>query len=239
MTNQNLFSDKFKNKTSDELRKIIFSDDYQQEAKDAALAELENRNEWTEADKKRKSLLEAKGERTLAGRLSGRRYDTFGPRFFAAIIDGFVLWPVSLIFVFITNTDIITVAILASLVKDLMPYIYSVIMHGEYGQTLGKMAMGVKVVDFETEESIGYKEAFIRDSVPIALMIGLYGYTAILLSDIHEGPLEMDITSLAPMFFIGILTILWTLLEIFSMLLNSKSRAVHDFIAGTVVVRTN
>ena len=99
--------------------------------------------------------------------------------------------------------------------------------------------MGVKVVDFDDEDEIDLKQAFIRDSVPIALMIGLYAYSFIIFYGSEGNEFQADFATLAPMLLIGLLTLLWTVLEIFSMLFSDKSRAVHDLIAGTVVVRTN
>ncbi len=33
--------------------------------------------------------------------------------------------------------------------------------------------------------------------------------------------------------------LVWTATEVITMLMNGKRRAIHDFIAGTVIVRTN
>ncbi len=33
--------------------------------------------------------------------------------------------------------------------------------------------------------------------------------------------------------------LVWTATEVITMLMNCKRRAIHDFIAGTIVVRTN
>jgi len=239
MDKRNIFSDKFEKKTTGELLKVINEEGYQKEAKLAAIWELEKRNEATDEQKNLANELTVKRERKKASKFSSERYQTFWPRFLAAFIDGFVMWPIGFLFSYITNSNVGLIVIFGNLLNNLAPYIYSVLLHGNYGQTLGKMAMGVKVVDAESENEIDLKQAFLRDSVPIALMIGLYCYSAILLTDIEHVDLATDFAALAPMFFIGFLTILWTIVEIFSMLFNDKSRAVHDFIAKTVVVRTN
>ena len=99
--------------------------------------------------------------------------------------------------------------------------------------------MGVKVVDFDDEDEIDLKQAFIRDSIPIALVILLYAYSFIIFYGNKGYEIQTDFASLAPLFLLGLLTFLWTVLEIFSMLFNEKSRAIHDLIARTVVVRTS
>jgi len=42
-----------------------------------------------------------------------------------------------------------------------------------------------------------------------------------------------------PFWFLAALPGLWFLAEVLTMLTNEKRRALHDFIAGTIVVRTN
>lgn len=239
MSKRNHFSDKFKGKTSDELQEKLSDAGIQKDAKLAAIWELESRNEATEEQLKIANSVIAENERKIASRLSGKRYQTFWSRFFAAIIDGFVMWPIGFLLGFITDSNIGAIVIIGNLLNNFSPYIYSVLFHGHYGQTLGKMAMRVKVVDFDDEDEIDIKQALIRDSVPIALMIVVYCYMAILTTGNDGFDIAMDFSTLAPMFFLGFLTIIWTLLEFLSMLFNEKSRAVHDFIARTVVIRTN
>lgn len=239
MTNRNHFTDAFEKKSSEELRTIISESDYQMEAKQAAIWELENRNEATDEDKELLNQILVNEERKRASRLSGRRYDTFLRRFVAAIIDGFALWPIAALLNYISNSNVGAIVVIGGLLNNLSPYIYSVLLHGHYGQTLGKMAMGVKVVDFVSEDDIDMRQALIRDSVPIALMIVLYAYSFIILWGMEPTDVVANFTSLIPIFIVGFLTVLWTLLEIVSMLFTEKSRAVHDLIAKTVVVRTN
>ncbi|MEP0986796.1 RDD family protein [Ekhidna sp.] len=238
MDKRNIFSDKFEKKTTEELNKVINEEGYQKEAKLAAIWELERRNEATDEQINLANELTAEQERKKASKLSGQRYQTFWPRFFAALIDGFVMWPIGFLLSYITNSNIGVIVIIGNLLNNFAPYIYSIFLHGHYGQTLGKMAMGVRVVDFDTEDEIDLKQAFIRDSVPVALMAVLYAYSLIIFYGNEGSELQADFVTLAPLFFIGLLTMLWTILEIFSMLFNDKSRAVHDLIARTVVVRT-
>ena len=47
-----------------------------------------------------------------------------------------------------------------------------------------------------------------------------------------------DISYISPWLFLAI-PMIWFVLEIVTMLTNDHRRALHDFIAGTVVVRTN
>lgn len=237
MNKRNHFTDKFEKKSTQELKNIIEDGNYQKEAVLAALWELDRRGEASEEDQKSVRTIEAEQERKEASRLSGQRYETFWPRFFAAIIDGFVLWPIGFLLNYLLESDIGFIVIIGNFLNSFSPYIYSILLHGKYGQTLGKMAMDVKVVNFGSEEAIDLKQAFKRDLVPVALMTITYLYAFIVFygqepSGFHPGFLNM-----VPLFFIGLISFLWVLLEIGSMLFNEKSRAIHDLIAKTVVVR--
>ncbi len=235
MEKQNFFTSKFKNKTSEELRKIVDDNKFQKDAKLAAIWELESRDELSDEEEEMREKINTEEENRVASTLANQRYETFWQRFFAAIIDGLVMWPIGFGLKYLLGSDIGYVVIIGQLLNSFSPYLYSVLFHGFKGQTLGKMAMGVIVVDFETEGEIDLKQAFLRDSVPIVLMVGVYIYSLIM----FVGNLEnAGFVAFAPLFFIAILNFIWVSLEIFSMLFNDKSRAVHDLIAKTVVVRS-
>ena len=111
-------------------------------------------------------------------------------------------------------------------------YAYSVLMHAYFGKTIGKMFVGIRVLTIE-ENKISFKHAILRDIVPIFIML-------ISISSVLEVmfPQPMPSTSISPIFFIITgFPLIWSLLEIFTMLFNKKRRALHDFIAGTVVIR--
>ena len=121
-------------------------------------------------------------------------------------------------------------------------------MHGTYGKTIGKMVTRVKIIDAKTHSPISFKHAIVRDSIPILIIIILEVYLVYHLATgtisidnlinnefwteaNNESRIEADWFLLI---FAG-----WYLAEIITMLTNNKRRALHDFIAGTVVVRTN
>src|SRR5512145_457915 len=72
------------------------------------------------------------------------KYTTGGRRFVAGIIDGIVLMPLALIHNRVFGSNISpTLIIIWLLISFPAVWLYSVLMHGYYGQTLGKMACGV------------------------------------------------------------------------------------------------
>jgi len=170
------------------------------------------------------------------------KYRTFWRRFFSGIVDTIVFLPVSLLGMWIGNhADTMPVAVTAvwQVFSYSVWYFYTVYFHGRYGQTLGKMLMRVKVVDVSETRAISYWQAFLRDIVPIFIsaillpvnIINLINGTSYMLK---PGTMPDVISLVLSCVLTG-----WVFLEIISMLTNRKRRAIHDFIAGTVVVRTN
>ena len=159
------------------------------------------------------------------------KYRTFWARVGAAIIDGIVLVPVGLI-----GSAIVAVgqadragAVLSAAIAGFAGVFYYVLMHARYGRTLGKMATGVKVVDSAREGPIDFTQSLLR-SLPqlIAAM------QATFLAAAHgagDGSIEV---------FDGLLTGLLSgfyFLDVIVCLASEKRRALHDFVAKTVVVK--
>src|SRR5437867_134169 len=81
---------------------------------------------------------------------------SFGRRLVAVIIDGLLLGVVSGIFYAISRP-------LGYIVELVLTIGYLTYLEGSpSGQTVGKKAMGIRVIDFRTGGSIGYGRAFIR-----------------------------------------------------------------------------
>ena len=121
--------------------------------------------------------------------------------------------------------------------------IYVVQMLARYGQTVGKMVTKVRVVDYLTEDQISPRQAWLREVslVIFGLIFLAYQSLVIMTSDIEPGLITSgkafahDIT----FWLLASLAGLWFLAEVVTMMTNDKRRALHDFIAGTVVIRTN
>ena len=102
-----------------------------------------------------------------------------------------------------------------------------------YGQTIGKMVTRVKIVDAKTHNPISFRHAIMRDSIPTLFIIAFTVY--------HAYYFSIGTTSIPPrgLALLTSMFLLWYAVELFTMLTNEKRRALHDFIAGTLVVRTN
>ncbi|HET7137510.1 MAG TPA: RDD family protein [Gaiellaceae bacterium] len=84
----------------------------------------------------------------------------FWRRFGAAFVDGVLVGVVDTILRYFLNEAGSVLAILVS-------FVYYTYFHGTTGQTPGDAALGIKVLDIETREVIGYQRAFVRALVAI------------------------------------------------------------------------
>jgi uncharacterized RDD family membrane protein YckC len=171
------------------------------------------------------------------------RYSTFGPRFWTGAVDSLVLCPITLIPEALLLRNIPKgLGASLMLVQSLAWLVYTVVMHARYGQTVGKMVTKVRVVDFQTEGGISWRQAWLREGIPMILSLGCLGYEVFSLLTGRATPGAIasgELVTTKPYQLMSVLPGLWFLAEVVTMLTNEKRRALHDFIAGTVVIRTN
>lgn len=146
------------------------------------------------------------------------RYSTFWDRFIAGFIDGIAMAMIMIPFAIHSGFEFEPYI---SLAFTFFPFAYTVVLHGLFGKTLGKKIMGLKVIDESETREIGFRQAFLREAVPIAIV-------ALMLIGSRWIPMEEQVDWIDT---------IWYVLEIGSVLTNEKRRALHDFIAGTVVVK--
>ena len=160
-------------------------------------------------------------------------YSTFWPRFLASSVDAVVLWPITglipMLTVYLAEYSDTQSFWIYSIVALIIP-VYSVVAHGLYGATVGKYVCKIVVLDAKTKRRISFKQAFIRDSVPIILAVSWIVWIA--LSGGADSVTETTAFYAIPLIYMG-----WFLAEVITMLSNSRRRAIHDFMAGTVVIR--
>ncbi len=156
-------------------------------------------------------------------------------RLWAAIVDGIIFMPLLLVeqWIYKTTDNISTLFIWATFVS-FAPLFYSIILHYKNGQTIGKWVAGVKVLDISETRKITLRQSIYRDSFYLVVaLVGLIYYIVLLARSDDKQNILSDYSSFSdnPVFW-------WTLIELITMLTNSKRRALHDFIAKSIVVRT-
>ena len=172
------------------------------------------------------------------------RYSTIGPRLWGGWVDYLVLWPVGFLRVGISLLHLPRPVAATHLCVAGIPYLlYRLLLHAKRGQTVGKMVTHVRVVDNRSEGPITLRQAIVREGVPFILSIWMtiIQVGATLHGTFNPGenlatqPLIHDRTYWVALAIPGV----WMLADIITIFTNDKRRALHDFIAGTIVVRTN
>lgn len=163
-----------------------------------------------------------------------RKYSTFRPRFWASLIDGYIIYLVFIFLSYLSTNSSGAVQSIYGYVNVIIMLFYSLALHTFFGQTCGKMLLSVKVVDYLSEQDISFKHAFKREIVPFIFLLIFYLYFFMISNEQNSNTAELNRKALLIM---SAVFYIWQVLEIISMLFNEKSRALHDLIGKTVVVR--
>lgn len=175
---------------------------------------------------------------------AGVTYAGFWRRVGALLVDGLVGIPLfGVQFALFRRST--SGAVISLLVPGVMLALYPAVFHARWGQTIGKMATRIKVVRLGGAP-IGVRAAFLRSSVDLVLWFMYTVLTAgALLS--WAGPEWSSLTWIqqnealstqSVMFGLySWLSQIWLWSEVVVLLFNRKRRALHDFIAGTIVIR--
>jgi uncharacterized RDD family membrane protein YckC len=167
--------------------------------------------------------------------MTAERYQTFWRRLLAGFIDGLVLWPVGWL-----NRSVhaqewpVGVIVVWSVVHSALPVVYSTVLHWKKGQTVGKWAADIKVLDVREERLPSLRQAFLRDIGYVSLTaVGLILYWTVYLFREDNGA---DAAFFWPGVVLSSAGLVWFGLEVITMFMDDKRRALHDHIGGTVVV---
>lgn len=163
------------------------------------------------------------------------KYKTFFPRLVALLIDSFIMLPLAIFDDWFRRAEYppLFFYVWIPLSAAVFPA-YMIFMHGKYGQTLGKMYMNVKVVKAETEEKISFGHAFLRELPQL-----LFNISSVVLGIVFLGESDKSERLETSFGIFQFVTFVWAMAEIVTFFYNEKRRALHDYIAGTVVVKTN
>ena len=119
----------------------------------------------------------------------------------------------------------------------LMQFIYKPFLEYEYGATLGKMVLKMKIVNYQYQKA-GLKEIFLRNITVIVesiltLLIGLYkyGYNSV---STESGSYEPAYIILIA---VNILLVIFNIVDIIFLATAKDGRSLHDRIGKTFVIR--
>jgi uncharacterized RDD family membrane protein YckC len=161
------------------------------------------------------------------------KYNTISKRIGAAIIDGIIFLPFSLVDTLLDNN--LFLLALVNVLYLISWSTYTILLHCTYGQTLGKKVMGIKLYGIDENKILSPKKAFFRESIWIAgqsIILIFFVIKLLKSSKTDENIFERYSDNAA------LLTIIWTAIELITMLFNSKKRSAQDFIANSVILKT-
>ena len=175
------------------------------------------------------------GERVYAG---------FWKRFCAGFADALIIMPLVFLFNWLEGFDR-TLAIILTILWSILFAMYTVYFNARFGGTLGKLAVGIRITKPDGSR-INWNDAWKRSSVDlvfasVALIFGVWGLTKVdpegyaSVGWMERGDMVMEHV---PAWYATIIILqqVWIYSEVVVVLFNKRKRALHDFIAGTVVI---
>lgn len=116
------------------------------------------------------------------------------------------------------------------LVSGLVAFSYFVIMHASRGQTVGKIAGKIKVVNLDGSD-ITFGTSLVRGFMYNGIQL-IPSLLVVVFGEAFFG----DFDTLAPYDILGIVIGIYVLANCITVLVTQKKQAIHDFVAGTRVV---
>lgn len=172
-------------------------------------------------------------------------YAGFWLRFGALLLDVIIMSPLIILYIFI-NGQSRNAYYFTFIVMLLISIGYNVYLVEKFGGTPGKLVTGIKIIRIDGKE-IGWKEAFLRYSIDLAfiIFIGIITIKSNSLADDETfkslGWLKRQeyLMSFSPILFKihSWINNIWIYGELIVLLTNKRKRALHDFIANTVIVK--
>jgi len=173
-------------------------------------------------------------------------YADLWTRIAARIVDLVVMLPVAGLILYINGLS--KDAYFYAILPNLAIYIwYEVSLVKKYGGTPGKLIMGIKIVQ-KNGDDVDWHASFMRYLVTFCLSLSgifIMMWTLGLIDDatyVSMGFMKRTqlLSEINPLMskIQTFTSLAWTLAGIIAILSNKRKRAVHDYIAGTVVVKS-
>jgi len=178
--------------------------------------------------------------------ISESLYAGFWTRLGSLLLDFIFILPVVFLIQYLNGLgkDIYYYTLIPNLLFAIWYHIY---LPKKYGGTPGKLAVGITIVKLDGQP-IDWKEAILRHIVLLILTLLASIIMIVTIMEADEetytslGWLERSqyLMTLSPGFFkfYNWTNNIWIYSEFIVLLTNKRKRAIHDFIAGTVIVRT-
>jgi|JI10StandDraft_1071094.scaffolds.fasta_scaffold506458_1 uncharacterized RDD family membrane protein YckC len=166
-------------------------------------------------------------------------------RILAALLDAVILVPISEIILRFIPAKSGQIFVLGILIYSILYVGYAIILNWKFGGTVGKLLAGLRVKSIDGTP-ITLNQAFRRSSVDLMFQFmqiaefyilikrgQIEDLPAVSISAMRASMYEQKYIFSDVMFYIEMG---WLLSEFITMQFNAKKRALHDFIAGTIVL---
>lgn len=172
-------------------------------------------------------------------------YAGFWARLGSLLLDGIIMMPVIFLTLYLNGLgkNIYFITFIPNFIFGLW---YGIYLPKKYGGTPGKLIVGIKIIRIDGQ-AIDWKESFLRYSINFALILfSVIMMTVCLLQADDSVYTSLSwlkqtqyLMSLSPTFFKVHTWIsnIWIYGELAVLLTNKRKRAIHDFIAETVIVK--
>jgi uncharacterized RDD family membrane protein YckC len=171
-------------------------------------------------------------------------YAGFWLRFCAALVDILVFIPVVAAIFYLSRINFFFSVIFVIIHTCLFAF-YNIYFNAKFGGTIGKLAVNIRLTK-PNGTNINWKEAWLRSSVDIVFAALFLIVELVALSKVDQ---QAYLASgffarselIMPLFpswykYYNIPNQIWIWGELIVLLFNSRKRAIHDFIAGTIVI---
>ena len=178
--------------------------------------------------------------------VNGDVYAGFWVRVAASLLDFIILLPIMGLVLYVSSIS--KSAYLYILIPNLLfGLAFHVLLVKMYGGTPGKLIMGLKIIQ-KNSDDIDWKASFYRYSVEfIIAILGVY-VMFLTLNQIDDSTYSslgffkraqyMSTINPLPTKIQSWISIAWSVIGAIVLISNSRKRATHDFIAGTVVIKS-
>jgi uncharacterized RDD family membrane protein YckC len=178
--------------------------------------------------------------------ISENLYAGFGSRLGSMLLDFIFVLPVVLLVLYLNGLgkNVFFYTIIPNLLFSVWYHVY---LPKRYGGTPGKLTVGISIIRIDGQP-IGWNEAILRHIVMLVLAILSAIIMSVSLMQADETTymglswLEKSkyLMAFSPLFFSFYQWVsnIWVWGEFIVLLTNERKRAIHDFMAGTVIVKT-
>jgi uncharacterized RDD family membrane protein YckC len=173
-------------------------------------------------------------------------YGGFGTRLGSLLIDIVILSPMIALMHYLHSLDKIY-NIVTSVLFLILGFGFQVYLTQKYGGTPGKILLGIKILKLDGQ-NIGWKEAFMRYLIPSIFSLTGLGITIYCVIKADNNVYMSKEWQYKQAYIFSFANDLYNLnnkaniiliySELFILLLNKRKRALHDYVAGTVIVKT-